>query len=390
MKILKWTLIIFLLLTGLLVFIKYKYSINPPLSIFGKKYEGNLPLDRLSLPEGFEIDVYAEGIKNARSLCYSPAGTLYVSTRSEGKVYALKDTDGDMRADKVFVLLENANMPNGVAWKDGNLYIAEVNRILKFENIEERLENPGTPLIVYDKYPTDKHHGWKYIAFGPDGKLYVPVGAPCNICESENPIYNSITRINPDGSGMEIVHTGIRNTVGFTWHPETGDIWFTDNGRDMMGDDIPDCELNYAPEQNMHFGYPYCHAGDVPDPEFGNKRPCSDFTPPILKLGPHTAPLGLEFYTGKNFPEVYKNGLLIARHGSWNRSRKIGYDVYFAAIGPDMKITEHRPFITGWLDTDKDDVWGRPVDIEQLPDGSILISDDYADAVYRVYYKVKE
>jgi glucose/arabinose dehydrogenase len=390
MKIFKWALIIFIVLAGILWFVKYKYSINPPVRIFAKKYEGGLPLDRLVLPEGFGIDVYAEGIKNARSLCYAPSGTLFVSTRSEGKVYALRDTDGDMRADKVYILLEGGNMPNGVAWKDGDLYVAEVNRILRFRDIDKKLENPGTPEVVYDKYPTEKHHGWKYIAFGPDGKLYVPVGAPCNICESENPVYNTITRLNDDGSGFEIVHSGIRNTVGFTWHPATGALWFTDNGRDMMGDDIPDCELNYAPKEEMHFGYPYCHAGDVPDPEFGSKRPCSDFTPPVLKLGPHTAPLGLEFYTGSNFPAAYKNGLLIARHGSWNRSRKIGYDVYFAQVKEDMSIGEHRPFITGWLNTSNDDVWGRPVDIEMLPDGSVLISDDYADAIYRVFYKSGE
>lgn len=278
-------------------------------------------------------------------------------------------------------------MPNGVAFKDGNLYIAEVNRILKIENIESKLDNPGTPLVVYDKYPTETHHGWKYIAFGPDGKLYVPVGAPCNICESKDSIYASITRINPDGSGIEIVHSGIRNTVGFDWHPDTKVLYFTDNGRDMMGDDVPECELNYAPKEKMHFGYPYCHQGDVADPEFGKNRKCDEFTPPAAKMGPHTAPLGMTFYTGNMFPAEYKNQIFIARHGSWNRSKKSGYDIIMASLNPDGTVKETKPFITGWLNPQNDDVWGRPVDFEILPDGSLLISDDYADVIYRVSYK---
>ncbi len=387
MKYIKITLAILAVLAIILLVARYKFSVNPPISILSKDYKGNLPLERLKLPEGFEISVFADSVVNARSLCYAPSGILFVSTRSEGNVYALKDTDGDYIVDKRYTILKGGNMPNGVAFKDGNLYIAEVNRILKITDIESKLENPGTPSIVYDKYPTDKHHGWKYIAFGPDGKLYVPVGAPCNICEPKDPVYASITRMNPDGTDMEVVHSGIRNTVGFDWHPITKELYFTDNGRDMMGDDIPECELNHAPKDKMNFGFPYCHQGDTPDPEFGKLKKCADFTPPAAKLGPHTAPLGMTFYTGDQFPASYKNQIFIARHGSWNRSKKSGYDIVLATLNGDGTVQDTKPFITGWLDSTTDDVWGRPVDFEILPDGSMLISDDYADVIYRVTYK---
>jgi glucose/arabinose dehydrogenase len=360
--------------------------INLPLNI-GKAYEGELPLEKLRMPEGFGINVWAEDIDNARSMDYSPSGTLFVGTRSKGNVYALKDTDGDGKSDKKWTIYRDGKMPNGVAFKDGDLYVAEVSRILKFEDIESKLDNPGEPIVVYDQYPTETHHGWKYIAFGPDGKLYVPVGAPCNICESEEPVFNSITRLNPDGTDFEILHRGVRNTVGFDWHPVSGDLWFTDNGRDRLGDEKPECELNHAPETNMHFGYPYCHQGDIPDPEFGEKKNCSEFTPPALKLGPHTAPLGMEFYKGSNFPKEYINQIFIARHGSWNRSKKIGYDLVRVKMSSDGKAAEYVPFISGWLDEESDDVWGRPVDVEVLPDGTMLLSDDFADVIYRIYFK---
>ncbi len=341
-------------------------------------------LDRINLPNGFKIDVYADNVKNARSMCLSPNGTLFVGTRDVGSVYALKDTDGDFKIDKKYTLVEGLKMPNGVAFKDGDLYIAEVSRITKLENIERNLDNPPQLKVVNDKYPTKTHHGWKYIAFGPDGKLYVPVGAPCNICESEE-IFNTITRINPDGSGLEIVHKGIRNTVGFTWHPDTKELWFTDNGRDWMGDDLPACELNHAPQDKMHFGYPYCHQGDLSDPKFGHKHPCSDFTPPAQNLGPHTAPLGLEFCTSEQFPDTYKNHILIAEHGSWNRSKKIGYQVSMVTMEGN-KATSYITFADGWLDKESDEPWGRPVDLEFLPDGSMLVSDDFADMIYRISY----
>jgi len=363
-------------------------NINPPKPRFIRANNNKLPLEKVRLPEGFKIDLFAEDVKNARSLCLSPNGTVFVGTRSEGSVYALLDTDGDKKADKKYVIAKGLKMPNGVAFRNGALFVAEVSRIIRFDDIENRLANPPTPVVVYDKYPSDTHHGWKYIAFGPDGKLYVPVGAPCNICEPEK-IYASITRINPDGSGLEIVQSGIRNTVGFTWHPETKDLWFTDNGRDWMGDDLPACELNRAARDSMHFGYPYCHQGDLPDPEFGNKRSCSEFTQPVQKMGPHTAPLGIEFYTGKMFPGIYNKQAFIAEHGSWNRSKKIGYQISLVTLDSAFKAISYAPFADGWLDKETDEPWGRPVDIELMPDGSMLVSDDFADCIYRIYYNKK-
>lgn len=348
-------------------------------------YAKTLPLDKIKLPPGFSISVYAE-VENARSMALSPSGVLYVGNNDKDKVYAVKDTNGDFKADKKWVLATGLNMPNGVAFKDGDLYIAEVSKISKLEGIESKLANPPQLKVVNDDYPTETHHGWKYIAFGPDGKLYVPVGAPCNICESKDEIFASITRINADGSGREIFAKGIRNTVGFTWHPDTKELWFTDNGRDMLGDDVPSCELDHAPKAGMHFGYPYCHEGSVKDPEFGNKRPCSDFTPPVDKLGAHVAPLGLKFYTGSMFPSQYKNQIFVAEHGSWNRSKKSGYNVSLVKLN-NNKVAGHELFASGWLDEASQKVWGRPVDVLLLPDGSMLVSDDQASVIYRISYK---
>lgn len=343
-----------------------------------------LPLNKIKLPAGFKIEIFAE-VENARSLAMSPSGVVFVGNRNGDKVYALKDTNGDHKADKKWVLASGLKMPNGVAFKDGDLYIAEVSRISKLPDIEANLDNPPKPVVVKDDYPKETHHGWKYIAFGPDGKLYVPVGAPCNICDRKEPIYASITRINTDGSGFEIYARGIRNTVGFTWHPQTKALWFTDNGRDMLGDDLPACELNVAAKSGLHFGFPYCHEGSVKDPEFGNKRDCSEFVAPVEKLGAHVAPLGLKFYEGKMFPAQYKNQVFIAEHGSWNRSKKSGYKVTMVKV-TDNKVTGREVFASGWLDESTQEVWGRPVDVLVLADGSMLISDDYANVIYRVYY----
>lgn len=343
-----------------------------------------LPLNRIQLPEGFKITVFAE-VNNARSLAKSPSGVIYAGNRNGDKVYAVQDTNADNVADKRWVVAEGLNSPNGVAFRHGDLYVAEISRILKYTNVEETLGAPGEPVVVTDDYPTETHHGWKYIAFGPDGKLYVPVGAPCNICEPEEDIFASITRLNPDGSGREIFAEGVRNTVGFTWHPDSGDLWFTDNGRDMMGDDIPECELNVAPEAGLHFGYPYCHAGSVQDPDFGGKRPCSAFVAPVQKLGPHVAPLGIKFYTGDMFPTSYRNDAFIARHGSWNRSRKIGYDVVLVNLEGN-RSQGMEVFATGWLDESEQKAWGRPVDVLILDDGSMLVSDDTANVIYRISY----
>ncbi len=347
--------------------------------------ETELPLDKIQLPDGFHIRVFAE-VPNARSLARSPEGTIYVGNRSEDKVYAVRDEDGDFAADKVYEIASGLNLPNGVAFRDGSLYVAEVNRILRYDNIEDNLSNPPEPVVVYDQFPTERHHGWKFIAFGPDDKLYVPVGAPCNICEEEDEVFASITRMNSDGSDLEVFAHGVRNSVGFDWDPSTGELWFTNNGRDMLGDDIPDDELNHAPEIGMHFGFPYCHAGEVKDPEFGEKRPCEDFTAPALKLGAHVAAIGMRFYEGKMFPANYQNQILIAKHGSWNRTSKVGYNVSLVTL-ENGKATGEEVFAQGWLNDATQEVWGRPADVQELPDGSLLVSDDMAGVLYRISYQ---
>lgn len=344
-----------------------------------------LPLEKIKLPAGFSISVFAE-VDNARSMAISPSGTVFVGNRNEDKVYAVKDTNGDNVADKKWIVASGLKMPNGVAFRDGDLYIAEVSRISKIEDVEAHLDNPPQPVVISDDFPKEEHHGWKYIAFGPDEKLYVPVGAPCNICEPEKDIYASITRMNADGSGREVYVKGVRNTVGFTWHPETKNLWFTDNGRDMLGDDTPSCELNVATRPGQHFGYPYCHEGGVKDPEFGEKRPCSEFIPPVAKLGPHVAPLGLKFYSGNTFPREYRHSVFVAEHGSWNRTKKIGYNVTVVKT-QNGKVTGQEVFASGWLDDASQKVWGRPVDVLILNDGSMLVSDDYANVIYRITYK---
>jgi len=341
-------------------------------------------LQQIKLPPGFSISLFAE-VENARSLALSPAGIVYVGNRNEDKVYAVQDTDGDFVADKKWVLDTGLNMPNGVAFRDGDLYVAEVSRILKYEGIESKLDNPGEPVVLYDKFPTETHHGWKYIAFGPDGKLYVPIGAPCNICEPTDPIYAAIHRMNADGTGLELYASGVRNTVGFTWHPQTNALWFTDNGRDMLGDDIPPCELNTAPTAGLHFGYPYCHGGTLQDPEFGDKRACDEFEKPALNFGAHVAPLGLKFYTGSMFPAEYQNQLIVAEHGSWNRSKKSGYKLNLVKLDANGVATAET-FVSGWLNEESQEVSGRPVDVLQLPDGSLLVSDDHAGRIYRITY----
>jgi len=348
-------------------------------------------LAKINLPEGFEIDVYAENIMDARSMARTADGkTVFVGNRRRKNVYALTDTDGDMRADRVDTIATGLTMPNGVAYHDGDLYVAEVNQIHRFENIMDNLSAPKSE-IIFNDYPTDRHHGWKFIAFGPDGKLYVPVGAPCNVCdkEDENAVYATITRMDPDGSNMEIYARGVRNSVGFTWHPETKEMWFTDNGRDLMGDDIPACELNHAPEAGIHFGFPFWHQGDIPDPDFGNQRERDEFKEPMYKFEPHSAPLGLRFYEGNMFPKKYRGQLLVAQHGSWNRRPEvghIGYQLRFVQI-ENGEVVNSEIFADGWLNKEENKGWGKPVDIMEMPDGSILVSDDVAHCIYRITYK---
>jgi glucose/arabinose dehydrogenase len=340
-------------------------------------------LDRIEMPPGFKISLYAY-VPGARSMSLSSGGVLFVGTRDEGSVYAVLDRDKDHFADEVVAVARGLHMPNGVAFRKGALYVAEVSRVLRFDNIESNLRNPPEPVTVNSSFPTDDHHGWKYIAFGPDDKLYVPVGAPCNVCEREAPIYASITRMAPDGSGLEIFARGVRNTVGFDWHPQTKVLWFTDNGRDWMGDDIPPDELNRAPEKGMHFGFPYCHAGRIMDPDYGAGKSCSEFQAPAIDLGPHVAALGMKFYTGHMFPEPYRHQIFIAEHGSWNRTVPIGYRITLVRLKENRAI-DYTVFAQGWLQ--KDSAWGRPVDILVMPDGALLVSDDRAGAIYRIRYE---
>ena len=345
----------------------------------------------IKLPPGFHIELYAEDVTSARCLKLSPDGTLFVGSRGTDHVFALRDTDGDFVADEKFSIGSGLRMPVGVEFRDGDLYVAEVSKVWRYDDIESRLASPPDPVLI-ERYPSDEHHGWKYIRFGPDGRLYVPVGAPCNVCTRDNPIYASLTSIAAGGGSRQIVAKGIRNTVGFDWNPVNGELWFTDNGRDMLGDNMPPDELNRIPagsgvdDDAPHFGFPFYHAGDIKDPEFSEGKGKADYIAPMQKLGPHVAGLGVRFYTGRMFPQEYHNQLFIAEHGSWNRSSKIGYRVMLVRLDKDGNAASYEPFAEGWLGKD-DKVSGRPVAIEFLPDGSMLLSDDYANCIYRISYK---
>lgn len=344
-------------------------------------------LGSIQLPDGFSISVYADGVTGARSMAVGSDGTLFVGTRPQGKVYAVVDSDKDHIADHVYTIAEGLNNPCGVAFRDGALFVAEIHRILRYDDIENSLENPPEPVVVNDSFPTKGHHGWKFIGFGPDGKLYVPVGAPANTyLPKDGEWFSSIVRLNPDGSDVEIFAHGVRNSVGFDWHPETDDLWFTDNGRDMLGDNVPRDELNRASNPGMHFGHPFFHASDVRDPEFGKGKMAEDYTAPARELGAHVAPLGMRFYRGDMFPEDFKGQILIAEHGSWNRTQEAGHTGYrLMRVG----LRGNRPqsydvFAYGWLQDNR--AWGRPTDLQEMPDGSLLISDDKAGVIYRISY----
>jgi glucose/arabinose dehydrogenase len=335
-------------------------------------------LDDVQLPPGFGIEVYAD-VPKARSLALGDRGTLFVSTRKARSVYAVVDNgDGSTRTIEI---LDGMRTPNGIAFHDGDLYVAEIDRVYRYRDAEDHLESMPKGEVLDIDLPSDRHHGWRYIGFGPDGKLYISIGAPCNVCDE--PGYAQIIRVNPDGTGRETYASGVRNSVGFTWHPESDELWFTDNGRDMLGDDIPPCELNRAPRPGLHFGYPYCHGADVSDPKFGAGRSCKDYTPPVQSLGPHVAPLGVRFYTGKMFPAEYRGQAFIAEHGSWNRSKKIGYRVTLVRLDGNRAVS-YEPFAWGWLQNEQ--VSGRPVDLVVKEDGSLLVSDDFAGKIYRITY----
>ena len=348
----------------------------PPLAAAPDK----LPLAKLKVPAGFNIEVYAAGMANARSLALGDKGTVFVGSRLLDKVYAIINKDGKR---EVKVIASGLYRPNGVAFKDGTLYIAELSKVSKIEKIEDNLDNPPKPVVIYDNLPKDEAHGWKFIAIGPDNKLYVPVGQPGNnVLHDEN--HGQIRRINLDGSGAEVVARGVRNTVGFDWNPETKQLYFTDNGRDWMSEDLPNDELNRVTKVGEHFGSPYCWQGNIPDPEFGWGHSCSEFTPPVGLMGPHAAALGMRFYTGSMFPKTFKNAIIVARHGSWNKTVKFGGDVVVVHLNKDGTVKNIEPLITGFLEDNK--YVGRPVDVMQLKDGSLLVSDDWNGAVWRVTY----
>ncbi len=356
---------------------------------YGFAQSGSLQelIKNLHAPEGFTITVFAENLPNARSLALGDKGIVFVGTGADGNVYAVEDSNNDGVGDKNYTLATGLFMPNGVAYKDGVLYVAEVNRIIRFDGIAQSLAKPPKPVVVYDRLPSDKHHGWKYLRFGPDGKLYTAIGAPCNICKPEKP-YASLVRLNPDGSQFEIIASGIRNTVGFDWQPGTNALFFNDNGRDYLGDDLPPEELNKWSKMGEYFGYPYCHAGDIVDPQFGSGKDCREYTAPEWKYKAHVAPLGLQFYEGDQFPAGYKNQLFVAQHGSWNRTEPDGYRVALVRFKQGKPVSDE-VFIDGWLTKDGD-VLGRPVDILEMPDGSLLISDDKSGVIYKVGYKGKK
>ena len=334
-------------------------------------------LDDISLPPGFSIEEYAD-VPNARSMVLGASGTVFVANRRGRSVYAVVP---EVEGTRTIEIASGLDAPNGIALHDGDLYVAEIDRVTRYADIENRLNDvPEAEELPID-LPSERHHGWRYIAFGPDDKLYIAVGAPCNVCEEEG--FAEIIRMNADGSARETFAQGVRNSVGFTWHPETGEMWLTDNGRDMLGDDLPPCELNHAPRPGMHFGFPYCHGGDLLDPRFGEGKDCADYVAPAQNLGPHVAPLGVRFYTGDMFPAEYRGQIFIAEHGSWNRSEKIGYRVTLVRLENGAAVS-YEPFAQGWLQNES--VSGRPVDLLVLDDGSMLVSDDLSGKIYRITY----
>ena len=362
---------------------------NSPLHPFAGHVTGRpaseLPMNKLKLPDGFKIEVWADGVPDARSLALGDNGTVFVSNRVQTSVYAIVNNGGKREVKTVFKGLKS---PNGIVFDKGSLFVAERHRITRFDDIENKLANPGTGTVVIDNLDPNNQpgHFWKYMAMGPDGKLYFNIGNPQNI---SMPTYNeaAILRVDAKTGNMENFAQGVRNSVGMAFHPVTGDLWFTEHARDWMGNDLPNDELNVAKTKGQHFGFPFCHQGDVPDPIFGKNRSCSEFTPPALNLGAHMAPVGMKFYTGNMFPAEYKNSMLIAQKGSWNREIKQGYNLIRVSLDESGKPTRHT-FLEGFLENDRADppMWGRPTDVLQMKDGSILLSDDYNGVVYRISY----
>ncbi len=354
---------------------------TPPIAAGAEK----LPLDKIKLPAGFKAEVWSSGHAGARTLVRGDKGTIFMGTRQIGRVYAITDEGGKRR---VRTIAQGLTQPNGLAFRNGALYVLAINRVLRYDGIEDKLDNPGTPADLTAAFglPPEIHHNWKYAAFGPDGKLYIQVGANCNICEINPGIHGQIRRYNPDGTGMEIVARGVRNTVGFDWHPVTKELWFTDNGRDWAGNDGPEDELNRIAKGNegANFGFPYCHANGIADRDVRKPNPCAGVTMPAALLGPHAGALGIKFHTGKMFPKSYQNVAFIARRGSWNREKKFGYDVAVARISGGKARIE--PFMRGLLDEKENKFYGRPTYVLPMPDGALLVSDEQNGATYRITY----
>ena len=342
-----------------------------------------LPTAKLHVPEGFKVEVYAAGVGNARSMRLGDKGTLFVGSRLLDKVYAVTQVNG---APAVKVIASGLHRPNGLAFANGNLYVAELSRVSRYDNIEANLDTPPKPVLIYDDLPKDEAHGWKFIGIGPDNKLYVPIGSPGNIIMPP-PTHAQIRRMDLDGKNVETVALGVRNSVGFDWNPVTKDFWFTNNGRDWVSEDIPEDTLHRVAAGTTtapNFGFPYCHQGNFTDPEYGWGRSCNEFAKPAALMGAHTAVLGMRFYTGSMFPAEYKNAIFMARHGSWNRTTKLGGDIVVVKLNDDGSVKSTTPFMTGFLENNNYN--GRPVDVQQLPDGSLLVSDDWNGAIWRVSY----
>jgi len=341
-----------------------------------------LPIDKLKLPAGFKAEVWSHGTPGVRAMARSDSGKVYVGTRGLGRVYEITD-NGKERTSRIVV--DKLNQP-AVAFHKGALYVMAIDKVLRFDGIEQNPNVAPVDLTAKFNLPPEQHHNWKYIRFGPDGKLYVPFGAPCNICELPTQEYAQLRRYDADGSNMEVIGRGIRNTQGFDWHPVTKELWFTDHGRDWLGDDTPDDELNRMSKTGLNFGFPHCHANGLADPDIKKDKPCEGVTLPVKTMGAHAAVMGLHFYTGAMFPTEYKNAMFIARKGSWNRTKKSGYDVVMVKANDDGSNAQVTPFITGFLDEKTDAFYGRPVYLTQLPDGSMLLADEQMGAIYRISY----
>ena len=347
--------------------------------IFAVAKDIDLPLEKIKLPPGFSIDLWAT-VPDARALALGDKGTVFVGSRSAGNVYAITEQNGERQ---VRTIASKLKLPSGVAFHKGSLYVSAINRVLRFDQIEDNLDQPTQPIEIFDRLPKEDFHGWRYIAFGPDNLLYVSVGAPCDACEADQSKYAHIARMKPDGSHYEVYAQGIRHSAGFDWHPETKELWFTEIGRNWMNESIPPDELNHAPTQGMHFGFPYCHASNILDPKYGAKRGCERSTPPVQELEAHATPLGMRFYTGKMFPADYKSRIIIAEHGSSNQRTHSGYQLVSVHLATN-EASSKETFAAGWLDEGK--AWGRPVDVLVMPDGALLVSDDLAGAIYRISY----